>query len=199
MIGDASDVLSGRTGTVVGGITFSGGQAQVTAASQYISLPSTVFGSYTSATIEMWFSTSSTTSTYERLFQFGASTTGNPGITIFQTGTSYYFRYGSSTGVNYLTANMGGTFASQTNAQIVLTLPAGGYPQVYLNGVLLYTSTVAMSTLPTPSYFYLGQGLEGVLSTDQFYGSIDDVRIWGGVLSATDILTNFIAGPSKSK
>ena len=203
MTGDATDVVSGHTGTVVGGITFSGGQAQVSATTEYISLPNTIFGSYTSVTIEMWFSTTSATiTTAERLFQFGASATGNPGITIYKYGGlatgGYGLYYASSTGATaYLNANMGGTFASQTNVQIVLTLPAASYPQVYLNGVLVYTSTVTMSTLPVPSYFYLGQGLEGAPSADQFYGSIDDVRIWGGVLSASDILTSFIAGPSK--
>jgi hypothetical protein len=110
---------------------------------------------------------------------------------IYRNGGAFNLRYVTNSGTVMLDSSAGGSFV-QTNAQIVLTLPAGGYPQIYLNGALLYTSSVIMSSLPTPTYFYLGNSLD---TTNRLYGSINEFRIWGGALSASDIFSDYQQGP----
>ena len=42
---------------------------------------------------------------------------------------------------------------------VVLTLSAGDYARLYVNGILVITASYALPVVPAPTYFYIGAGL----------------------------------------
>ena len=78
---------------------------------------------------------------------------------------------------------------------VVVTLAQGDYPRVYVNGVLRSSSRTVMELLPPSDVFYLGYSF---ISGDvTMIGSIDEFRIWQGVLSASEIASHFAQGPGE--
>ena len=86
----------------------------------------------------------------------------------------------------------GGQFDGVTNMHVVLTLSAGEYPRLYVNGVLVLLASYSLPTIPVPTYFSIGHS--GGDANAYLLGSVDEFRIWGGVLSANEVLSNYFAG-----
>ena len=196
---DASDSIGGLAGTVNGGVTFTGGQAQFPggALSTNIALPTTIFGWYTSVSIETWVSTTSANTVWNRVFQFGVSASDNihDTVAISRNGGTGQFdiRYCTASG-NCLDTALGPTFASQTNVHVVLTLAVGGFPTVYINGAMVGSSAILMTAFPVVNAFNVGIATEGTTSTSFLYGSVDEIRVWGGLLSPQAISFNYAMG-----
>ena len=75
---------------------------------------------------------------------------------------------------------------------LVMTLSVEGYARLYVNGTLAIIASYALPAIPTPTYFNIGHWS----TTDQYLtGSVDEFRIWNGILSASEVLSNFFAGP----
>jgi hypothetical protein len=83
-------------------------------------------------------------------------------------------------------------FDGKTNMHVVLTMSAGDYARLYVNGILVITASYTLSSIPTPTYFYVGAGTNDVQA--YLLGSVSEFRIWGGSLSSDEVLANFYAG-----
>ena len=84
-------------------------------------------------------------------------------------------------------------FDSQTNAHVVMTVSEGDYAKFYINGWLEGTSNAVVKPIPPQNFFYIGTGMSNSL-----IGSVNEFRIWGGALSATDIATRYSQGPGET-
>jgi len=84
---DATDVVGGANGQLLGGATVSGGAVVLNGSSAYVNLPVNLVSGLTSITYEVWF-TDSGSSTWARVYDFGNSS-GGPGNQ--GGGTSYMF------------------------------------------------------------------------------------------------------------
>lgn len=202
---DANDSVGMANGTLVGGdLAFTNGQIAFMPASQYdynyVDFGPNTISSNDAITFEAWASFG-TNYTWARLFDFG----DNNGV----SGTSYvYLTPHSSTGTTRVairTPTVGetdidaaGTLDNQTNVHVVVVFhPLAGYVKLYLNGIL------AAQNLNVS-----GQDLANVVNNYSFLGksqsftdpaaneSIDEFRVYSGVLAATNVAIDYAAGPN---
>ena len=180
-------------GTIVGSATMSGGVLVVPSQGPYMSLPAGTFGSYTSITIEVWATPASSLGSWARIFQLGSSVSNTGSLVLDRnsnTGTVMMEYFPASTSLPVLTSV---AFNGQyLHAAIVLVKDAA--PALYVNGAYIGSAGAVMSTMLTPSQFRVGGSLDG---GNGFQGTIDEFRIWGGALTATNIAKSYQQGPSK--
>ena len=185
------DSIGGLTGTLYGGATLQYGYLSLGSTSQYALLPTTILGSYLSATIELWLSAASTgQAAFANILEWDNSPLGRSGGNWLQI-------YRNSYNNIYVTFNDGSwhdgastaTMDGETNMHLVLTVTQGDYLRLYKNGVLISTSTAVYATFPTGK-FIIGSGgtYAGVL------GSVDEIRIYGRALTPTEILSSYYNG-----
>ena len=188
-----------------GGLTFKGYPAVVAAggAKQYLSLPSTAFGAFTSVSIEMWVTTAANNQDWATLFGWCANVPGY-GCTnslyvthdveskdVIDLG---YFPYSGT----WQGAISSASFSSQTHMHIVLTVAPGAPARLYKNGILIATTSVAIPAFVPPEMFYVGNNAGSTIDYG-FQGSIKEFRIWGGILSPSDVSTHFLQGPGEKR
>ena len=181
--------------TLAAGATVSGSQAVLASSGPYVSLPSTVFGSYSSVTIETWVTTG-VNSEPARIFQFGPSLVDPQPLSVAVIrfySDEITSQYSSSTGV-YTLLDSKVTFDSKSNIHIVMTIVAGSSAVMYINGVYVNTNFAPGQLQPT--YFYLSKSLNPG-GNDGLIGSIDEFRIWGGILTPSQIASHYQEGPSE--
>ena len=175
-------------------------QATFATSGPYVTLPSGLFGSYTAVSVEAWVTTG-VNNGWARIFQYGASATTNA------NSLAVNLCSGSCTSGNFLISwldsawsyHIGTTgvgFNSQTNLHLVMTVSAGDYARLYINGTLAGFTPSTVNPLPPATAFYLGKSF---VSTDSgLIGSVNEFRIWGGALSATDISARYYQGPGEA-
>ena len=138
-------------------------------------------------TIEAWIKISSNTSQYARIIGRGDATYRTYGLWIgnptFQNRILWQI-YGAGTPLNLMSAT---TLSLNTWYHIAVIRSTGGDAKMYINGVLDNSSTgntvtPHSTTFPTK----IGYGDANVY----FPGTIDEVRIWNVVRSATEISNN---------
>jgi len=217
--GTPSDSIGGPswTGTLGPSASISGGQLILPGGSSASSLqlPPGILGSPSSPAIslEMWVTTSSTVNSngYVRIFQFGGNSLDGALHTLLlsrdsvNNGFLLYNRIPAvldNTAGTISTQSIATTFTGQTNMHVVLVLYNGGYGIVYINGALIATTTASGLYFPDGSSGetnYLGYGtLPGDGLTTGMVGSINEFRVWQGVLSATDVLSHYSSGPDQT-
>lgn len=198
---------SAYDGTLADGAIIISGQAVFNTSGPYVNISNTVFSTYTSITIEAWVSTGINTvvndganGNYARIFEFGQSlgisqdnslgimrNAENGLITIQYIGAAGY-----PTGPAFFSDGPV-VFNSQIDLYVAITCSAGNNSLMYLNGTFANTSNTPSPL--QPQYFYIGKSL---YSDDSgLIGSVNEFRIWGGILSPSQILTHFQQGPSK--
>ena len=200
--GTASDSVGGTayTGTLIGGATVNNMQAMIATSAQKIFFPAGLLGSYKAISVETWVTTAASQAAWATLFQFGPSASINDVNT-------FYVNMCSGSACNWNKFNLGWVesfyqnhrlsstavqFGGQTNMHVVYTVKQDDYARLYLNGALAATSSSIFSPLPPVNLFYLGCG-----SCDNFVGSVNELRMWGMLLSAADISLRYSQGPSK--
>jgi len=204
---NVSDSVGGSawTGTLPSGGTLTNGQLTFSAtAQQYLSLPGGILNNYAAATIEMWvpsISGATTSPPFVYLFAFGdtdGSGAGydyiffNPNLgraTISATDPGY----GGEQGGN-LASSLG--LATKLHLTCVFDCP-NGVINVYTNGVL--AASFAEITDPLGSvgsqFTYLGRSL---YSGDAYLTwTLDELRIYNGALSASEIAATEALGPNQ--
>jgi hypothetical protein len=138
-------------------------------------------------TIEAWIKISSNTSQYARIIGRGDATYRTYGLWIGNPATQnriLWQIYGDGTPLNLMSAT---TLSLNTWYHIAVIRSTGGDAKIYINGVLDNSSTgntvtPHSTTFPTK----MGYGDANVY----FPGTIDDVRIWNVVRTATEINDN---------
>ena len=204
--GTANDYVGGAAyaGSLMGGVSVIRGQTNLTKSSQYVNLPSGLFGSFMALSVEAWVTTgtnSNSNTGWARIFQFGADLSNTNTLMVLICGDAAVCSQGNFL-VQWIAGNgassYGATsvvFSGQTNMHVVMTVSAGDYARLYINGVLAGITTAVVSPLPPATVFYIGKSF--VSGHAGLVGLVDEFRIWGGILSATDVATRFSQGQSE--
>jgi len=184
-------------GTLPSGGTFSSGQLTLaTASSQYAQLPAGIVGTLSNFTIVAWVRLNSTTN-WNRIFDFGSSTTVNMFLTP-QNGSDGRLRFAITTngGGNEQQINCSSTMSAGVWYQVAVTLN-GNTGILYLNGLPVGTNnamTLRPSSLGSTANNYLGRSQYPDPYLD---GVIDEFRIYNVGLSAAEIAATAALGSSQ--
>jgi hypothetical protein len=184
-------------GTLPNGGTFDNGQLALSAASsQYVQLPAGILSNYTAVTIEVWATFPDQIAWNTMLFAFGTTkgTEGNNYIFCAPQGGRIAITSTDYTGEQ--NAYSGMDFSFHTNLHVTAVFnPPGNYLAIYTNGVLAGVNTAVSTPLNAVSnvFSYLGRSL---YSGDTYLDfSLEEFRIYNGVLQAADIAAAQLAGP----
>ena len=179
-------------GSLMAGATVTNNQATLATSSQYVKLPGGLFGSYTAVSVEAWVTTE-VNSDYAHIFQFGALGNSNKNSIIVFSSSSNTFKLswvdGAGSELPFISA---APFNSQKNVHVVMTVSTGDYARLYIHGVLKGTTPAVVNPIPPPNVFYISNAFD---TSPGLKGSVNEFRIWGGTLSATDIATRNSHGP----
>jgi hypothetical protein len=203
----ATDSVGSAHGTLFGGTTLAGtGAVDLDGTDDYVELPSGLVSGMGTATIEVWATWDGpATVGWSRIFDFGDNSGGAGGQ---GTGITY-FVLSPRDNTNGLTAvamkTLGttsiktygaapATVGVATHYAVVYDSP-GDTMSLYVDGA--FESMVTLSedlTDLNDINCWLGQSQ--FINDPHFDGQIDEVRIYGGLLSAVEIAANAAAGPN---
>jgi hypothetical protein len=192
------------------------GELSLKGTNGYLSLPSEIISSLSSATFEMWVTWNGpNSSTYQRIFDFGAS---DHGANESGAGTNYLMLSPvrgdtnvlgfEATGVNPVDGGGVDPNAVKLLAEKPLTVgqpsyiavtydPIDGLSQLFVNGTLVAGTNRVLNSLSrlTDVNNWLGRSQ---WQPDPFFnGQFDEFRVWEGVLTPDRITTHFTAGPNQ--
>jgi hypothetical protein len=191
------------TGTIIGNATFESGQISFSGGANsmvgsYLQIGRPQMYSVNVVTIEMWVSLSKTNSKYARIFQIGSPTTTSPNVQCIRSDIS-----GKICCRNAATSSdplmCSAIPFNGTTAHIMLVADGGfGTISLYVNGTLAlswltWTSIKGSGVAEYGSFFGQPYLASDVNPTTR--GSIDEIRIWSGALTAEDALINYQLGP----
>jgi alpha-L-arabinofuranosidase len=201
---DASDSVGGSAwnGTLPNGGTFAYGQLTLSAAgSQYVQLPAGILNTYSAVTIEAWATFPDQLPVNSFFYGFGntdgSGAGGNYILCAPQGGriaiTGVDPGWQGEQGVTGA-----GDFSYHTNLHVVAIYnPPGEYLALYTNGVLVAMNSAVTVPLSSVSSVlnYIGRSL---YATDPYPDlSLDEFRIYNGVLHADEIAATQILGPNQ--
>ena len=197
-------VLSNGTNAVPTGGAFTNGVLWLNAAiSNYVQLPSGILSNYTAVTVEGWVTVqSSMSATYHAMYYAFGRTEPTNGL-----GYDYIF---SSLPRDYTAISPGTYDSEQGTTEQDYTLSTGtpihwvavydppeGYIAVYTNGMLqsVNTSVTAPLSAVSPLAAFIGQSL---YNGDPYASiSLDEFRIYNGVMSPADVAASQSVGPNQ--
>src|ERR1035437_5399730 len=205
---NATDSVGGYTATLRGGTSFNGaGKVVLNGTNSYVNLPSAQLSGLTAITIDSWFSF---TVPNNNVHLFSIDNGGGSG-----SGGSF-LRYNvfdnppanGHGGTNFIDSDVswsdhmlpGGSVLPTNNTQVHVTLvydPVNGVESIYVNGVLSSTysgSVAALSSYPQ-NVFTLGRSPWVNYGDLYLKGSINEFRVYSGVLTDSEIAANGTAGP----
>jgi hypothetical protein len=195
---DASDSVGGADGVLAGTASVTNGQVQLDGGSgDYVSLPGGLLSAYRSATIDIWATISSGQQHWSRLWEFADV---GPA-----TANELYFAPAWNAGANAAFfsfdppdggVNLGPQSPAMTNATVHLTCLVGdGTVQIYSNAVLYLAATnfIAPASQAGDAGSWIGYSPYGDPGID---GSVDEYRIYQGLLSPEEIEASDVQGPN---
>ena len=196
--GNASDSVGGADGSLQGGATISGGQLQLTGNNaDYLQLPTNMLQNYTAVTVDTW-ANLGPAQNWARLWEF---TDVGPA-----TQNEFYFAPGWNpnppNGNNYAAGFpwggsifMNGALGSQL---FHITCEYGnGRMTVYTNGV--FQGSVSNLVAPASSAGFVSASIgHSPFADPGILGSIDEFRIYGGLLSSDEIVASDLLGPNQT-
>lgn len=203
---NATDSVGGYTATLRGGTSFDGaGKAVLNGTNSYVNLPSAQLGGLTAVTLDAWLSFTVPNNNVHLFSIDNGSGTGSGGsylrYNLFDSGNgnggTNYFEGIVGWGGNNL---HGGSVLPTNNTQVHVTLvydPVNGVKSIYVNGVLSSTYSGSLSALSSypQNVFTLGRSPWANSGDPYLKGSINEFRVYSGVLSDSEIATNDTAGP----
>jgi len=196
---DASDSVGGADGTLQGAATISGGQLQLTGnTGDYLELPAGLLQGYNAVTVDAWVSFNAPNN-WARLWEF------NDG-SFSSTANEFYFAPGwnpDPPSGNFYSAgfpwgNSVYTAGALGNESVHLTCEYGdGWLQVYTNAVLMagIGGVVAPADSAGTNYASIGYSPYGDPGIN---GSVDEFRIYNGILSPEEIQASDVLGPNEA-
>lgn len=203
---NATDSVGGYTAPLKGAAAFNGSGSVVLngASGAYVSLPAAQLSGLTAMTIDAWF-TYTVPNNNVCLFSIDdGNGTGSGGsymrYGVYDSGNGHggtnYFEGIVSWGGNVL---HGGSVLPQsvTNHITLVYDPVNGVKSIYLNGALSSTFSGSLSALSSypQNAFNLGRSPWWSYGDPYLKGSINEFRVYSGVLSAGEIAANDTAGP----
>jgi len=195
-----NDSVGGANGTNVGTASISGGQVQLDGGSgDYVSLPGGLLSTYRSASMDIWATITSSQMAWSRLWEFADLESGSPaGVNelyfapAWNSGDTATFL---SDGVPFGGGSLGQSGAL-TNQTVHLTcLVADGELVLYTNGSLYLSTTgiVAPANQAGNAGSWIGFSPYGDPGIN---GSVDEYRIYQGLLSPEEIKASDVLGPN---
>lgn len=200
---DGTDSVSGSNATLVGTAAYSGGQLVLSDGGHLVSYATVniapTFAFSPSLTFEGWY-VDNAAANWAKVWMFGLSTanyidyTPHRGDANHQASMSF-----DPLGSEVNTANLPfepPVLTPGTTYHVVAAYDSvGNKMNLYLNGALVATNNMAGTdlTLIQATSGYLGASL---FNDPDVAGSIDEVRVWKGVLSAAQVAATDFAGPS---
>jgi hypothetical protein len=205
----AVDSVGGFNGTLQGAAAFNGsGSVTLNGSSgTYVSLPPAQLSGLMAITIDSWFSFTVPNNNVHLFSIDNGNGTGSGGnylrYNVFDNtpanghgGTNFFEGY-----VNWANNVLhGGSVLPTNNTQVHVTLvydPVNGVKSIYLNGVLSSTysgSLAALSSFPQNT-FTIGKSPWSGYGDLYLKGSINEFRVYSGVLTDSEIAANNTAGP----
>jgi hypothetical protein len=188
---------SAWNGTLPNSGTFSSGQLTLASASQqYVGLPAAIVGTLSNFTIEAWLKLNSTAN-WNRIFDFGNTTTTYMFLTP-QNGSTSRVRYAITTSGAGGEQQITGTSALSAGVwnHVAVTL-SGTNGILYLNGVPVGTNnnmTLKPSSLGNTANNYIGKSQ---YADPYLNGLIDEFRIYTVPLCASEIAATEALGPNQ--
>lgn len=179
----------------------------------YVNLPNGILSTIpnvdtTGVTLEVWMTNNATTA-WVRAFDFGNNTAGEGNASTTQTSTidliarrsgggevwTEFTLSRAAFGTQELRGNS--TIALDTLAHLVLTLdPQTGTRHLYLDGVSIGSDTIAFDNNSIAALDDVNNWLGRSNAADnRLQGSFDEVRIHSGIMTASQVVTNNLAGP----
>ena len=194
---DASDSVGGANGTLQGAATISSGQLQLTGnTGDYLELPAGLLQSYNAVTIDTW-TTMNAANNWARLFEFNDGSGGNTQNELYfapgwnpDPPTGNFYSAGFPWGNNIYTA---GPLQNET---VHITCEYGdGWLEVYTNAILMasISGVVAPASSAGTNYSSIGYSPYGDPGIN---GSVDEFRIYNGILSPEEIQASDVLGPN---
>ena len=201
IIHDTANVLlwngSQKHGSVIGSVSFNGESVTFSGVG-YISLPSDILESSSSVTIEAWFTGSSSNTNWNRIFQFGATAGNSDSIALvrnYDTGNILLESWLPTTKRQLATSNV--NFNALSNAHIVVILDPvqSSTMQIYVDSTFKgNVSLSATDRLPSNTgNNFVGAGIQSQEKVS--HGTLDELRIWRGILNSEKILSHYEIGP----
>jgi hypothetical protein len=194
----AIDSIGGKNGTLEGNATISNNAVQLDGDS-YVNLPGGLITGLTSLTFEAWFTCSSSSGTWTRIWDFGDTnpSTGYGRYYIFFTPLSgaSTFRYAiSNADPGFNSENSADTTPTTTGVPVYVACVHDGYSiKIYVNGVLKTSSTFTISLSSVNNVLsYVGRSLYN--SDPYLIGSIDEFRIYNSALTSLEIQNSYALG-----
>ena len=185
-------------GTLPNGGTFGGGQLALSAASsQYVNLPAGILSNYTAVTIEVWATFPDQISYFTMFFSFGNTVSGSGDNYIFCAPQGGRIAITSNNYLGEQNTSSGIDFSYHTNLHVTAVFnPPANYLAIYTNGVLAGVNTAVTTPMNAVSnvFSYIGRSL---YSGDTYFdASLDEFRIYNGVMQPADIATAQLLGPN---
>ncbi|MCJ7778335.1 MAG: LamG domain-containing protein, partial [Sedimentisphaerales bacterium] len=198
----AVDSVGGQHGTLQGGATISGKAVQLDGANDYVNLPAGLITGYTVLTFEAWFTCSSSSGTWTRVWDFGdtnpSSGVGRDYVFFTPKSGSNTFRYAiSDADPGYNHENNVETSPTATGVPVYVACvhnSSTGAVKLYVNGQLASSGTFSIPLSSVNNvYSYLGKS---VYTADPYLkGSIDEFRIYNSILTPEEIAQHYNDGP----
>lgn len=197
---DASDSVGGANGALQGAAAVSGGQLQLTGADgDYLQLPSGMLTNYNSVTIDTWVNLG-VAQNWARLWEFADVSAGPT------EQNAFYFSPGwnpNPPNGNFYNAGFpwaGNVFVSGAlgSESVHITCEYGnGWLEVYTNGVL--EASVANLVAPASSAGINSATIgHSPFSDPGINGSVDEFRIYNGLLAPDEITASDLLGPNQT-
>jgi hypothetical protein len=209
---DATDSVGGANGTLVGSATISGNAVVMDGVKpSYVDLPNGMFATLTNYTIETWVNWAGGAN-WQRICDFGNNTAGEDvqgtgtnsffitpkaaaGAGAAFTGTAAWFYTAQGQRTN-IVKNPASISTGAAHHLVVTYFKETTTAKMYLDGVPVSTNKNMLRTLADFGVTVNNWLGHSQFSADpDFNGSIDEFRVYNGVLSAQSVAANFAAGP----
>lgn len=192
--GFISDLYRGKLwdGFLVGGAHIIDGQLSFSSTESHVIFPHGLFSDRRSFSFETWMTTGSNIGSAS-IFRVVDSSIPMGELFIVErkqgTGTLQMSSFDAS-GLHccgYRYNNTICTFDNQRNMHLVLTIVLGDFAQLFVNGNLVGRMSTFGFAKSTSLRLYLGSSLHSVAALN---GSLDEFRVWDGVLTPAEIHRN---------
>ncbi len=196
---DTSDSVGGANGTLMGAATVSGGQLQLTGAdADYCDLPAGLLQNYNAVTVDTWANLGDAQN-WARLWEFAdVNSGGNQNEFYFAPGWNPNPPNGNFYSAGFPWGNSVFTGVALGNQAVHITCEYGnGWLEIYTNAVLLASvpGVVAPASSAGLNSAFLGHS---PYNDPGINGSIDEFRIYNGLLASDEILASDLLGPSQT-
>jgi mannan endo-1,4-beta-mannosidase len=198
----AVDSVGGQNGTLVNGATISNNAVNLDGINDYVSLPGGLITGLTALSFEAWFTCSSTSGTWTRVWDFGDtnSTSGAGRDYVFFAPKSGLgtFRYAiSDADPGYNHENYIDAAPTPTGVPVYVACvqdDLDGTVKLYVNGQLVSSGKFLIPLSSVNNVLsYLGRST--YTADPRLKGSIDEFRIYSSVLTAEGVAEHYSAGP----